>query len=122
MSVKCTYSRSGVIRRKRKSSKKATGANQLSLEASTNRISIEAISGTHCHLAIDIEAAREQLRNIDTSEQHISFNALSSLSERCANMGIRQEVLKVDTASEGFCLFEEYAIEWAEGRYLLIGT
>lgn len=116
MSVKCTYSRSGVIRRKRKSSKKATRASQPDLEASANRTSIETISGIHCHLATDIEAAREQLRSIYIPEQHRSFDALSSLSKRCANMGIRHEVLRVDTASEGFCLFEEYAIEWAEGR------
>lgn len=122
MSAKCTYSRSGVIRRNRKSKNKATRASQLNLEASTNRTSSETISGVHCHLAADIEAAREQLRNIDTPEQHSSLDALSSLSESCASMGIRHEVLSVDTASKGFSLFEEYAIEWAEGRNLLIET
>lgn len=116
MSVKCTYSRSGVIRRKRKSSKKTTRASQPNLEASAHCTSDGTISGMHCHLATDIEAAREQLRSIYIPEQHRCFDALSSLSKRCVNMGVRHEVLRVDTASEGLCLFEEYAMEWAEGR------
>lgn len=128
MSAKCTYSRSGVIRRNKKSKNKAVKASQLDLEASTNRTSIEtstrssSISGLHCHLATDIEAARKQLRNIDTSEQHSSFDALSSLSESCANMGVRHQDLRLDKAGEGFSLFKEHATEWAEGKNLSIRT
>jgi hypothetical protein len=75
----------------------------------------------HCHLAADIEAAREQLSSFHTPKQRSSLDALSSLSESCASMGIRHEALRLDTASKGFSLFEEHAVEWAEGRNLLIG-
>lgn len=121
----CAYSRSGVIRRNRKRKNETTDSSQLVSKASINRISIaprvdSSSSGVQCHLAADIEATREQLSGIDTPEQHGSLDALSSLSEACASTGIRHEASKLDTSAKDFSLFEEHAIEWAEGRTLLI--
>lgn len=69
-----------------------------------------------CHLATDVEAARQHLRSICIPEQHSSFDGHLSLSKRCSNMSIRDEFLSVDTASEDFCLFQEYAIEWTKDK------
>jgi hypothetical protein len=124
--AKCTYSRSGVIRRSRKRKNETTASSQLNLEASINRTSIASGTnssggggGVQCHLAADIEATRERLSGLDTPEKHSSLDALSSLSEACASTGIWHEASKLDTAAKDFFLFEEHAIEWAEGRNLL---
>jgi hypothetical protein len=73
-------------------------------------------SGVQCHLAVDIEATRQQLNGLDTPGQHSSLEALSSLSETCADTGIRIKDSRLRTAATEFHLFEEHAIEWAEGR------
>lgn len=123
--AKCAYSRSGVIRRKRRRKNETADIRPLNLEAAINCTSITpetniSSGGVQCHLAADIEATRERLRGLDTPEQHGSLDALSYLSKTCVSMGVQHEVSKRDTTAKDFFLFEEYAIEWAEGRSLLI--
>ena len=125
MSAECTYSRSGVIRRSRRDKNKAADAGQLSPESCTNRTSItpgtgcSSTSGTYCHLAADIEAAREKLSSLDTPQQRSSLDALSSLFQSFASMGMDSEAWSLDTAGKRFYVFKEHAIEWAEGTNLL---
>lgn len=118
----CSYSRSGVIHRKRKRKSGKTNSSQSILEASINRISTapetdNSDTGVQCHLADDIEATRQRLNSLDPLEQHSSLDALSSLSRNCASTGIR---LELDTGIKDFYLFEEHAAEWAGGRNQLI--
>ncbi len=126
MSADCTYSRSGVIRRSRRGNSRAIGASELSPESYTNRASIAlgtrctGTGGAYCHLTADIEAAREKLSSLDTPQQRSSLDALSSLSESFASMGMDFEAWSPDTAAKRFYLFKEYATEWTAGMKFFI--
>jgi hypothetical protein len=123
--AQCAYSRSGVLRRRRARSKGTTDNSQVNQEAAIHRTSIATgansrSSGVQSYLTADIEATRERLSGLDHPERHGSLSALSSLSKICASTGVQHEASELGTMGNHFFLFEEYAIEWAKGRNLLI--
>lgn len=120
-SAMCAYSRSGVIHRQRARKKRTTDNNQLNQEATIRRTSLgteisSRSSGTQSYLAADIEATRERLNDLDDPERHGPLSALSSLSQICEATGIQHEAPELGTVGNRFFLFEEYALEWANGR------
>lgn len=127
--VKCTYSRSGVIRRRRKRKNGTPLSSQCDADARVNgpppTISKGSSSGgggggVQSHLAPDIEATRDRLNGLDIPEQHGSLEALSSLAEACEAAGFRHEAWKLDATEKHYFRCEEHALEWAKGKSLAL--
>lgn len=72
--------------------------------------------GLQSHLTADIEETRETLSDLKTPEQHKSLGALSSLSDICSTSRIGGGVSEHGMSYTNFIPFEEYAVEWTEGK------
>ncbi|KAL9089771.1 MAG: hypothetical protein Q9165_005565 [Trypethelium subeluteriae] len=114
--IVCTYSRSGVIRRRRKRKREVLVRGQTSPDVlGPDHGAPEAGSSTlQSHLATEIEETRGQLRETDTSQMN-SLGALSSLSEACA--AVWHDASDFEKTGHNFFLFEDRAVGWVDGTH-----
>ncbi|KAM0717150.1 hypothetical protein Q7P37_007002 [Cladosporium fusiforme] len=120
----CAYSRSGILRRKRKRKHESEPADATSLltpSSVASRPEIRQVTALHettnhdgevqSHLTSDIESTRGLLQGIG-APHHNSLGALSSLSKACAM--VWQNEPESNKSGQSFFLFEDRADSWAD--------